>query len=115
MRGHLRAVAGTAQHPDLGRGVALRHRLDGREGMPLRQRLAVDPGDQVGDVAGELRRALVRQRVQGEGGAAVGAGGAAEAEVDAARSEEPKSELQAQMSNSSAAFCLKKKTNHSSK
>jgi hypothetical protein len=87
VRGDLGAVVGAAEHPDLGCGVAFRVGLDGAEVVALGQIAPRDPGHQVAHVVGELGWALVGERIQREGGAAVRTGRAAEAQVDAAGSD----------------------------
>ena len=82
--GDLGAVVGAAEDPDLWRGIALRESFYGGEGMAIDEGFAMDPGDQIADIGGKVFGPLVGCRIEGKGGAAVGARGAAQSHVDAA-------------------------------
>ena len=82
MRRHLRAIGRTAENPRLRHRVTHGMRLDGGKRVAVRQRRTAHPGQQIAHVGRELRRALVRQRVQGKGRQAVRAGGAPQSQIN---------------------------------
>ena len=81
-----RALRGGAEQPRLGLLRAARKRLrQAREGV-VRGQLVLEVAQQLGELLGEVvGRGLAPVALQGEGGERVGAGGAAQREVDACR------------------------------
>ena len=84
IRRDLRAVVRAAEHPHLRHGRAAGLRDDVAERMALHQLLAGEPGQQIAHLRREMVRRGLRQRIERERGASVGAGRAAETEIDAA-------------------------------
>src|SRR5688500_6479565 len=67
------AVVGAAEDPDLWCRIALRESFYGGEGMAIDEGFAMDPGDQIADIGGDVLGA--RGGCRPEGGGGTGAGG----------------------------------------